>query len=161
MAGFRDKLQRLIRPPGDEMEEYYEEEEDSGVFEESDEELPSVRKPLSFSSFSSRTENRSERSSSAPKKTQGSVRVYKPTSFSEDTRAIADDLIKRYTVVLILDRADKENSRRIVDFLSGVTYANQGTLKLVAANTVVITPYNVDLSVDDLMDDLDNGSVYF
>ena len=45
----------------------------------------------------------------------------------------------------------------LVDFLSGVAYANNGQIKRVANSTFIITPYNVDIMGDDLMDELQNN----
>lgn len=163
MAGFRDKLQRLIRPPDDEYEDYYEDEQETAQDDRYDDEPEEPRRPLSFAGFASRGESSRESRavSLSGGKGQGQVSVYKPTSFGEDTRTIADDLLERHTVVLNLERADKETARRIVDFLSGVAYANHGRLKPIASNIVIITPYNVELSVEDVMGDLDQGSIYF
>ena len=55
---------------------------------------------------------------------------------------------------------NKETARRILDFLSGVAYANQGKIKRVANNTYIITPYNVGIS-GDLIDELENNGMYF
>ena len=52
-------------------------------------------------------------------------------------------------------------ARRILDFLSGVAYANDGKIKKVASNTYIIIPNNVDLTGDDLLDELENSGVYF
>ena len=38
---------------------------------------------------------------------------------------------------------------------------NNGKIKRVATNTFIITPYNVDLTGDDVMDELENNGVYF
>ena len=51
-------------------------------------------------------------------------------------------------------------ARRVLDFLSGVAYANQGKIKRVANNTYIITPYNVGIS-GDLIDELENNGMYF
>ena len=50
--------------------------------------------------------------------------------------------------------------RRLLDFLSGVAYANQGQIKKVANSTYIITPYNVNI-MGDLLDELENSGVYF
>ena len=89
------------------------------------------------------------------------VVLFKPERFGEDTRAIADELIKMHTVVLNLENTNKDVSRRIIDFLSGVAYANGGQIKKVATSTFIITPYNVGLTGDDLLDELENSGVYF
>ena len=66
-----------------------------------------------------------------------------------------------HTVVLNLENTNKDVSRRIIDFLSGVAYANSGQIKKVATSTFIITPYNVGLTGDDLLDELENSGVYF
>lgn len=89
------------------------------------------------------------------------VVLFKPERFGEDTRNIADELLKMHTIVLNLEETNKDSSRRIVDFLSGVAYANGGKIKKVATDTFVITPYNVDITGDDVLDELENNGVYF
>ena len=89
------------------------------------------------------------------------VALFKPERFGEETRAIADELIKTHTVVLNLENTNKDMSRRIIDFLSGVAYANRGKIKKVASSTFIIIPNNVDLTGDDLLDELENSGVYF
>ena len=89
------------------------------------------------------------------------VVLFKPERFGEETCQIADELIKMHTVVLNLENTNKDISRRIVDFLSGVAYANGGKIKKVATSTFIITPYNVDLTGDDVLDELENNGVYF
>ena len=91
--------------------------------------------------------------------TQLQVVLVKPERFDEAT-AIADHLNAKKTVVLNLEAANKELSRRLLDFLSGVAYANDGQIKRVANSTYMITPFNVDL-MGELMDELESNGVYF
>ncbi|WMJ23111.1 cell division protein SepF [Paludicola sp. MB14-C6] len=91
--------------------------------------------------------------------TQLQVILVKPEQF-EDASTIADHLNAKRTVVLNLESATKELSRRLIDFLSGVAYANNGQIKRVANSTFIITPYNVDI-MGDLIDELENNGVYF
>lgn len=93
--------------------------------------------------------------------TQLQVVLFKPERFGEETRAVADELLKMHTVVLNLENTNKDVCRRIIDFLSGVAYANGGKIKRVATSTFIITPYNVDLTGDDVLDELENNGVYF
>ena len=88
--------------------------------------------------------------------TQIKVVLVKPETF-EEASTIADHLNSKRTVVLNLESTSKEISRRLVDFLSGVAYANNGQIKRVANSTFIITPYNVDIMGDDLMDELQNN----
>ena len=91
--------------------------------------------------------------------TQLQVVLVKPERF-DDASAIADQLNAKRTVVLNLESTNKEVSRRLIDFLSGVAYANNGQIKRVATSTFIITPYNVDI-MGDLIDELENNGVFF
>ena len=92
--------------------------------------------------------------------TQLQVVLVKPERF-EDASGIADHLNAKRTVVLNLESAMPDLKRRLVDFLSGVAYANGGQIKKVANSTYIITPYNVGLIGDSLLDELENNGVYF
>ncbi len=151
MAGFVDKFKRLWDAPDDEYDtdydEYgYAEEEDQDDYEE-------------VTSYSSPSRRNKVVNISATAKLQ--VAIFKPERFGEETRAIADELIKTHTVVLNLEETNKDMSRRIIDFLSGVAYAHRGKIKRVASSTFIIIPNNVDLTGDDLLDELENSGVYF
>ena len=87
------------------------------------------------------------------------VVLVKPERF-DDASAVADHLRDKRTVVLNLESANKDVARRILDFLSGVAYANDGQIKKVANCTFIITPYNVGL-MGDLLDELESNGLYF
>lgn len=91
--------------------------------------------------------------------TQLAVVLVKPDRF-ENAAEIADHLKDKRTVVLNLEQTNKDVARRLVDFLSGVAYANEGKIKKVANSTYIITPYNVDI-LGDLIDELENNGLYF
>jgi cell division inhibitor SepF len=91
--------------------------------------------------------------------TQLQVVLVKPDRF-ETASEIADHLREKRSVVLNLESANKEISRRLVDFLSGVAYAQDGKIKRIASGTYIITPYNVDI-MGDLIDELENNGLYF
>jgi len=91
--------------------------------------------------------------------TQLEVVLVKPERF-DDACGIADHLNNKRTVVLNLESTNKDVQRRLIDFLSGVAYANNGQIKRVANSTFIITPYNVGI-VGDLLDELESSGVYF
>ncbi len=91
--------------------------------------------------------------------TQLQVVLVKPERM-EDASTVADHLNAKRTVVLNLESTNKEVSRRLVDFLTGVAYANRGQIKRVANSTFIITPYNVDI-MGDLLDELESNGVFF
>ena len=184
MAGLMAKLQKMWNPPEDEYEyddypeETVTEPEESQEHGASREDSRRASPVSSFSSFSSYTpRDHTVREYTArdyvPRdvspgkvvninaKTQLQVVVRNPVSFGEEVRTIADELLRRHTVVLNLEKTDKETSRRIVDFLSGVAYANNGKIKRIATSTFIITPYTVDLTGDDVLDELESNGLYF
>lgn len=87
------------------------------------------------------------------------VVLVKPERF-DDASGIADNLNAKKTVVLNLEATSKEVSRRLVDFLSGVAYANNGQIKKIANSTFIITPFNVDVSGTDILEELDSTTLY-
>lgn len=91
--------------------------------------------------------------------TQLQVVLVKPERF-EDASGIADHLNAKRTIVLNLESASKDVTRRLIDFLSGVAYANNGQIKRVANSTYIITPYNVGI-MGDLLDELESSGVFF
>lgn len=91
--------------------------------------------------------------------TQLAVVLVKPERY-EEACSVADHLNAKKTVVLNLEQTSKDVARRLIDFLCGVAYANNGQMKRVASNTYIITPYNVDI-MGDLLDELENNGVIF
>ena len=74
------------------------------------------------------------------------MQVVRPQTYDSDTASqIANHLLNKCTVVLNLENTNKETSRRLIDFLSGVAYSIGGSLKKIATNAYVITPSNVDV----------------
>ncbi len=91
---------------------------------------------------------------------QMQVVLVKPDRF-EDVTSIADHLNAKKTVVLNLEAANRDVSRRIIDFLSGVAYANNGNIRKVANSTFIIVPTDVDVMGELMLDDFDESKMYF
>lgn len=108
----------------DELEEYEEEEETTSA---------------PARTMASRTVSRSE-------KPKPEFVLVKPDK-RDDLLSIADDLMRRKTVILNLELVTKE-TRRFVDFLSGVAYALNGQVKKVADHTFLIIPGGVEITGD-------------
>lgn len=92
----------------------------------------------------------------------GSMQVVlvKPDRYDEVT-AIADHLNSGKTVVLNLEETQRDVSRRIVDFLSGAAYANSGNVRKVAKNTFIIVARGVDVMGELMLEDFEEGKIYF
>ncbi|SHE56618.1 cell division protein SepF [Desulforamulus putei] len=73
------------------------------------------------------------------------VVVCEPTSFDE-AQNIADNLKNRRAVVVNLERAGSEQARRIVDFISGTTFALSGDMQKVGQNIFLFVPSNIDIA---------------
>lgn len=80
--------------------------------------------------------------------------VFKKLDRYEDVGSVADVLNEKRIVVLNLETCANDISIRIIDFLSGVAYANGGEMKRIAGRAYIITPYNVPLS-GELLDGID------
>ncbi len=149
---FLDEFKRLARP--------YEDEEDEDDYEEL-EPVPtrSQRAQRQEPVPAVEPDRRSNKVVNIHTTTQLQVVLVKPDRF-ENAAEIADHLREKRTVVLNLEQTNKEIARRLLDFLSGVAYANEGKIKRVAISTYIITPYNVDI-LGDLIDELENNGLYF
>ena len=166
MAGFVDKFKRMWDAPDDEYEyNEYGYSDDAPAEEEEPEEPVSRRSSSRYGDFDdiapTRDSRRNNKVVNISATAKLSVALFKPERFGEETRNIADELIKTHTVVLNLENTNKDMARRIIDFLSGVAYANRGKIKKVATSTFIIIPNNVDLTGDDLLDELEHSGVYF
>ena len=89
--------------------------------------------------------------------------LVKPVTFG-DARTIAGHLRDMRPVVLNLETTPEDVSRRLLDFLSGVAYAQESSIEKIATKTYLITPYGVDLSGDfitgDFAGSLESGGAY-
>lgn len=82
---------------------------------------------------------------SAPQRKQEIV-VLEPASFA-DAREIAETLKLKKSIILNMRKTDKELSRRIVDFLSGISYAIEGHSQKVADQIYLFTPGHFEIII--------------
>ena len=166
--GIFDEFKRLARPYEDEDEDDYDDFDVSPRPVERRERPATDRAPRdsgygggynSYSSSAADDDRRSNKVVNIRAATQLQVVLVKPERF-EDASSIADHLREKRTVVLNLESTNGEIARRLLDFLAGVSYANEGKIKKVAISTYIITPYNVDI-LGDLIDELENNGLYF
>ena len=90
--------------------------------------------------------------------TQLKVVIVQPESF-EEAKDIADTLKTKNPVVINLEDVSKDESRRIVDFLSGSVYALDGNIQKISNGIFLITPYNVGI-MGDFKDELRNKGIF-
>ena len=163
--GFLDEIKRLAHPYEDEDVDDFDEDFDVSPRpverreRDRDRERERARDTLYGSAANEENERRSNKVVNIHTTTQLQVVLVKPERF-ENASEIADHLREKRTVVLNLESTNKDIARRLLDFLSGVAYANEGKIKKVAISTYIITPYNVDI-LGDLIDELENNGLYF
>jgi cell division inhibitor SepF len=63
-----------------------------------------------------------------------------------EAQEIADQLKNRRAVVVNLHRIERDQAKRIVDFLSGTVYAIGGDIQKIGAEIFLCTPDNVEVS---------------
>ena len=154
--GFIDELKRLARPYEDEEDDFddFEPVGRSNVVREK-----ARDREATGTVYDQNADRRNNKVVNIHTTTQLQVVLVKPDRF-EAASEIADHLREKRTVVLNLESTNKDIARRLLDFLSGVAYANEGKIKKVAISTYIITPYNVDI-LGDLIDELENNGLYF
>ena len=148
--GVWDKIKDIMTiPDDDELENEPQAEETAEV--KTVKEEPAVRRePRIIKS----------RSGGAQPAHQVQVVLVKPDRF-DDMPSVADHLNAGKTVVLNLEDASSDVARRMVDFLSGATYANGGNMRKVAKNTFLIAANGVGVAGEVSLDDFDEGKIYF
>jgi cell division inhibitor SepF len=76
------------------------------------------------------------------------VHLVLPRSFN-DAQQVADKFKEAIPVILNLQGADPELSKRLIDFASGLTYALDGGMQRVADKVFLLTPANVQVSAEE------------
>ena len=149
--GIFDDLKKWAHPYEDEDEEY-------------EDDFPDLRDRGDTGAFADRrsverkAEDRRNKVVNINATTQLKVVLVAPKQF-ELAAEIADHLRDRRAVLMNLEQTDKNIARRLIDFLSGVAYAQDGKIRRVASATYIITPFNVDLMGDQL-DDMESGEFH-
>ena len=76
------------------------------------------------------------------------VHVVVPVGFN-DAQEIGDKLKDNQPVIVNLQGVDRELSRRLIDFSSGLTYGLGGAMERVAEQVFLLTPSNVEVSAEE------------
>jgi cell division inhibitor SepF len=87
------------------------------------------------------------------------VHLVLPRSFN-DAQQIADRFKQGMPVILNLQSADAELSKRLIDFTSGLTYALNGGMQRVADKVFLLTPRNVEVSAEQRAQLLERGGFF-
>lgn len=87
------------------------------------------------------------------------VHLVLPRSFN-DAQQIADRFKAQIPVIVNLQGADTDLSKRLIDFASGLTYALDGSMQRVADKVFLLTPRNVELSAEERARALERGGFF-
>ncbi len=157
---FWDNVKKFAQPYTDEEYDDYDEEAVDG-YEEEAEPAPRERRRASALDFGATESPAAEAAPAAEAPrfngkvlnmggNKQSVVLFRPTSFSDASKA-ADDLRDKKVVIVNMENVDKAMARRVVDFLSGCSYALDGKARKIAQSTYLFAPHNMDV-----MGDLEN-----
>ena len=124
--------------------------------------LPSTAEDEGWESEESGAPPRRERQSrlrsvSAP--APAKVHLVAPRAFN-DAKQIADRFKAQIPVIINLQSADTELSKRLIDFASGLTYALDGSMQRVADKVFLLTPRDVELSAEERARAMERGGFY-
>ena len=102
---------------------------------------------------------RSRRAEPPPRGNGGSdfsMHVVTPRSFN-DAQQVADEFKRSKPVIINLQSTDRELSKRLIDFSSGMTYALGGGMQRISQGIFLLTPANVDVSAEEKARILEGG----
>lgn len=78
--------------------------------------------------------------------------LFEPRAYAE-TQDIANYLKQKRAAVVNLHRLQKEQAKRVIDFLSGVIYAIDGDIQRIGPRIFLCTPKNIGVAGSITMDD--------
>jgi len=81
-------------------------------------------------------------------RTAPQVSLVVPKTFN-DAQTVADKLKAEVQVIINMQSADADLTRRLIDFASGLTYALDGSMQRVADRVFLLTPHAVSVSAED------------
>jgi len=85
-----------------------------------------------------------------------SMHVVTPRSFN-DAQQVADEFKRSKPVIINLQSTDRELSKRLIDFSSGMTYALGGGMQRIAQGIFLLTPEDVEVSAEEKARILEGG----
>ena len=103
--------------------------------------------------------DRSSRLRSVDTPSPAKVHLVVPRTFN-DAKQIADRFKAQIPVILNLQSADTELSKRLIDFASGLTYALDGSMQRVADKVFLLTPRDVELSAEERARAMERGGFF-
>lgn len=130
---------------------FFEEDDDDDVYE--DVEIDAEEEPVKSTSMFEKA--KSTKTSDAVKALSANkdshLVLFEPRAYSE-TQEIAIYLKQKRAAVVNLHRLQKEQSKRVIDFLSGVIFAIEGDIQQIGPKIFLCTPKNIGVTGNITMD---------
>ncbi|MEA2461551.1 MAG: cell division inhibitor SepF [Actinomycetota bacterium] len=83
-----------------------------------------------------------------PTPAPGRLHLLHPSAFN-DAQELGDKFREGYSVIMNLQAADADLSRRLIDFASGLVYGLAGSMQPVADRVFLLTPAGVQVSAEE------------
>lgn len=148
---------------GFESEDEYEEDIEEKDYDEDDADSRSYRYSRSGQTSQKSSQKQSPKIVNMRGKTDyedyptSTIKVFKPKSIN-DTKKIADEMLRGRVIIMDIEGADSVERQRIVDCIYGVSYGLRYNFRRVADRMFVSAPHNIDISGDGIK--TQEGEIY-
>ena len=147
MAGIMNKFRDIFLGPEEYDDDYYDDIEESPEVSRIDEISRVNRSTGIRNTTPSTTSNTSAKVVNIHNNMQMQVDIARPKNVDEAGN-ICDALKDGKTVLVDLEKIDRDECQRIVDFLSGVAYALNGEIRAISIRIFIVAPSNVGITGD-------------
>ncbi len=110
---------------------------------ESTEKIEKEQAPDNVFNFNSsaafKNESSSARQNIQPRYSKSEIKTIRPKNF-DDAQTVSNLLRDNITVIMNLEETDSKEAQRIVDFISGTTYAVDGDMKPISQKVFICAP---------------------
>ena len=96
----------------------------------------------------------------APANAKPQMSMASPVRFEEGAK-LADSLLDGRTILLNLEKANKVDARRLLDFMSGAAYALGGYVRRVSGSIYLVVPSGEEVTDADAVSQMESGGVFF
>ena len=155
--GFNDFIGDLGDKIVGKDEEYYDDYYEEGYDDEYEDDYEEPKRGL----FGRKSSVKETQIPVATSNASSTVMLIEPKSFN-NAPLVCDKLKAGITVVVNMDKVEKEEAKKIFDFLSGAVYVLGASMKRIAQNVFILAPYGVDVETQEDPNEsyTTNGSVW-
>ncbi len=99
--------------------------------------------------------NKNKKVVGMPGMQQVKVVIAQPSTFDQ-SEEICEHLKEKKSVILNLEYVNKDVARRIIDFVSGATYALDGNMQKISNAIFLVAPFNYEITNEVMKEDIKN-----